>query len=112
MEVIKIINFDIQNELDYITAAVKANTEPEAIYLFGSYANGMPDGDSDIDIYVVVPDYETDTIELNAKISLNLAQKKMLPIDLLIGKKSTFENRKNRLTLEKVIADEGVKIYG
>ena len=106
------MNLTIQNELDYITAAVKANTEPEAIYLFGSYVNGTPNNDSDIDIYVVVPDSETDTIELNAKISLVLAQKQTLPIDLLIGKKSIFENRKNRLTLEKVIADEGVKIYG
>ena len=107
-----VMNLTIQNELDYITSAIKANTKPEAIYLFGSYANGTPNDDSDIDIYVVVPDSETDTIELNAKISLDLAQKKTFSIDLLIGKKSTFENRKNRLTLEKVIADEGVKIYG
>jgi hypothetical protein len=35
-----------------------------------------------------------------------------MPVDLLIGKKSVFENRKERLTLENVIANEGVKIYG
>ncbi len=106
------INPVIQNELDLITAAIKANTTPESIYLFGSYANGVPNSDSDIDIYVVVPDSETDTIELNAKIRMDLSVKRMMPIDLLIGKKSVFENRKNRLTLENVIANEGVKIYG
>jgi predicted nucleotidyltransferase len=106
------INPAIQSELDLITAAIKANTNPESIYLFGSYANGVPNSDSDIDIYVVVPDSETDTIELNAKICMDLSAKKMMPIDLLIGKKSVFENRKNRLTLENVIANEGVKIYG
>jgi len=106
------INLAIQNELDLITAAIKANTNPESIYLFGSYANGVPNSDSDIDIYVVVPDSETDTIELNAKICMALSVKKMMPMDLLIGKKSVFENRKNRLTLEKVIANEGIKIYG
>jgi len=106
------INPAIQSELELITAAIKANTTPESIYLFGSYANGIPNSDSDIDIYVVVPDSETDTIELNAKIRTDLSAKKMMPIDLLIGKKSVFENRKNRLTLEKVIAKEGVKIYG
>ena len=58
----------IQNELDHITAAIKAHTDPEAIYLFGSYVSGIPNDDSDIDIYVVVPDSEDDTIELNAKI--------------------------------------------
>ena len=102
----------VQSELDHITAAVKAHTTPESIYLFGSYANGASGSDSDIDIYVVVPDSEIDTVELNAKICLDLAQKQAHPIDLLIGKKSTFENRKNRLTLEKIIAAEGLKIYG
>ena len=106
------MNSAIQNELDFITAAIKANTTPESIYLFGSYANGEPSADSDIDIYVVVPDSEIDTIGLCAKIRLDLSRKKIRPIDLLIGRKSKFENRKNRLTLEKVIADEGVKIYG
>ena len=102
----------IQNELDFITNTIKANTEPESIYLFGSYANGAPNTDSDIDIYVVVPDSENDTIELCAKINFDLAKRRTLPIDLLIGKKSIFENRKNRLTLEKIIANEGIKIYG
>ena len=102
----------IQNELDFITTAIKANTSPELIYLFGSCANGESNADSDIDIYVVVPDCEEDTTELAAKIRMDLSQRKFRPLDLLIGKKSVFENRKNRLTLEKVIADEGVKIYG
>ena len=106
------MNLSIQNELDNITSAIKVNTKPEAIYLFGSYANGTPNENSDIDIYVVVPDSEEDTIELGAKICLDLAQKQTYPIDLLVGKKSIFENRKDRLTLEKVIANEGVKIYG
>ena len=106
------MNQVMQSEIDNITTAVRAHTNPEAIYLFGSYANGTPNGDSDIDIYVVVPDSETDTIELGSKIRMSLSGKKMLPIDLLIGKKRIFENRKNRLTLEKVIADEGLKIYG
>ena len=106
------INPVIQNELDFITATIKANTAPESIYLFGSYANGTPNVDSDIDIYVVVPDSEISTIELCAKIRLDLSREKIRPIDLLIGKKSVFENRKNRLTMENVIANEGVKIYG
>ena len=106
------MNTAIQNELDFITATIKANTTPDSIYLFGSYASGTPNVDSDIDIYVVVPDSEIDTIELCAKIRLDLSRKKNRPIDLLIGRKSKFENRKNRLTLEKVIASEGIKIYG
>ncbi|MDR1938367.1 MAG: hypothetical protein LBQ73_07705 [Tannerellaceae bacterium] len=33
----------VKVELDLITAAVKANCNPVAIYLFGSYAYGTPD---------------------------------------------------------------------
>ncbi|GHV93823.1 hypothetical protein AGMMS50293_01430 [Spirochaetia bacterium] len=106
------MNNKIQTDLDFITTTIKANTTPESIYLFGSYANGTPNKDSDLDIYVVVPDSEIDIIELGAKIRFAISRKKTLPIDLLIGKKSIFENRKNRLTLESIIAQEGVKIYG
>ena len=106
------LNSVIRNELDFITATIKANTAPESIYLFGSHASGAPSSDSDIDIYVVVPDSEADTVELCAKIRLDLSRRKTPPVDLLVGKKSVFENRKTRLTLEKVIVTEGVKIYG
>ena len=104
----------IQKELDLITNAVKANTNPLSIYLFGSYAKGIPNADSDLDVYVVVPDTEGNLIDLHAKIRIDLAKKRKIcyPLDLLIGKESTFENRKNRLTLEKIIATEGMKIYG
>ena len=106
------MNPSIKNEIDFITETIKANTIPESIYLFGSYAGGEPNKDSDIDIYVVVPDSEVDAVELCAKIHLDLSSRKTLPVDLLIGKKSIFENRKNRLTMENVIANEGIKIYG
>jgi len=46
------INLAIQNELDLIIAAIKENAAPESIYLFGSYENGIPNSDSDIDIYL------------------------------------------------------------
>jgi predicted nucleotidyltransferase len=81
------INLPIQAELDLITTTIKANTLPESIYLFGSCVNGVPGNNSDIDIYVVVPDSEVDIINLCAKIRLDLSQKKTRPVDLLIGKK-------------------------
>ena len=61
------IYLPIQAELDLITTTIKANTVPELIYLFGSCVNGVPGNDSDIDIYVVVPDSEVDIIDLCAK---------------------------------------------
>jgi len=55
----------------------------EAIYLFGSYAYGTPNEDSDIDIYVVLPDGTTELGELYADILMLLRKKKRrVAIDL------------------------------
>jgi len=35
----------------------------DAIYLFGSYTNGTSDGDSDIDLLVVSPDFTDNIIQ-------------------------------------------------
>jgi predicted nucleotidyltransferase len=103
---------EISNDLTLITEAVTSVVEPVAIYLFGSYAYGTPNEDSDIDIYAVVPDSVVDTIELNAQIRYALFYKQRKPIDLLIGKRAHFEKRKYGLTLENIIANQGIKIYG
>jgi predicted nucleotidyltransferase len=50
-------NPKIQKKLEAIKDAVlHVVPNTEAIYLFGSYANGTPQDDSDLDIYVIVPD--------------------------------------------------------
>jgi hypothetical protein len=51
-------------------------------------------------------------IDLQANIRMNLWQKKSLPMDLLLGKSSVFNRRKQGLTLENVIAEKGVLLHG
>jgi predicted nucleotidyltransferase len=102
----------IQDELAFVIQAITTNTQIEAIFLFGSWAYGEPTTDSDIDIYLVIPDNDSDLIELNAEIRYALYKKLSLPLDLLIAKKSVFERRSKGLTLESVIAKQGVRIYG
>jgi predicted nucleotidyltransferase len=102
----------IKHELDTITNAITANTQAVAIYLFGSYAYGQPHVDSDLDVYAVIPDTDVDTLELGGKIRLDLYKKITMPLDLLIGKHSSFERRKKMLTLEKIIEQQGIKLYG
>ncbi|GMO62341.1 MAG: hypothetical protein Ta2A_08890 [Treponemataceae bacterium] len=102
----------IERELKTITNAITANTEAVAIYLFGSYAYGKPHKDSDLDIYAVIPDADVDTLELGGKIQADLYKKITMPLDLLIGKQSSFDRRSKMLTLEKIIEKQGVKLYG
>ena len=103
---------NIQNELATIIQAISSNTKIEDIFLFGSWANGNPKPDSDMDIYLVIPDSDVDICELNAEIRFALYKKLPLPLDLVIAKKSVFERRSKALTLENTIAKQEVRIYG
>ncbi|GHU62342.1 hypothetical protein FACS189445_5240 [Spirochaetia bacterium] len=46
----------IRNELDTLTKIIVDTVPVDQIYLFGSYANGTPRKDSDLDLYVVLSD--------------------------------------------------------
>jgi predicted nucleotidyltransferase len=103
----------LKNELEIIKAGVLSvipNTE--TIYLFGSHANGIPNADSDLDIYVVIPDsVEMHPLDVGGKIRLKLYKKRTMPLDLLIGRAEVFNRRKEGLTFENTVWQEGIKIY-
>jgi uncharacterized protein len=46
---------DIKAEPDSLIADSKKSFSVKEIYLFGSYAYGKPDSDSNSDIYVIIP---------------------------------------------------------
>jgi len=101
----------IQRELEIIKDGILQSVAAEAIYLFGSHAYGTPTKDSDLDIYVVVPDNADDLSELYADIRSGTRRKRTLPLDLLLARSSVFHRRKNGPTLERVIAQKGIAIY-
>jgi len=103
---------NIQNELELIKDSILKIVPAEAIYLFGSYAYGTPNPESDLDIYVVVPETAGDLIEISAAIRKATRHQRTFPMDLLVGRSSVFNHRKNGPTLEKVIAQKGMVIYG
>ena len=101
----------IQGELDIIMESILQSVDAEAIYLFGSHAYGTPVEDSDVDIYVVVPDDAVGLVELQADIRELLWKKKRVPLDLLLGRSSVFHRRRQGPTLERMIAEEGKLLY-
>ena len=103
----------VQKEIDLIKESILKVAPTEAIYLFGSFANGTPTQDSDIDIYVVVSDDTAGSlVDLQAAIRAGMRKKRSMPMDLLMGKSSVFNRRKEGPTLERTIAREGVLLYG
>jgi len=81
------------------------------IYLFGSYAYGAPTDESDIDIYVVIPDGINNLTELYAKIVVDLGDKKIFFIDLFLNNESIFNKRKIENIFEKTIFQKGKILY-
>jgi len=104
---------DIKHNLDEISQIIAKTVPVESIYLFGSYAYGTPNKDSDLDLYVVFKD-ELPMRELDAitAISMAIDPVRKMPIDILGLKQNRFHDRKLYATLERKIVREGIKLYG
>jgi predicted nucleotidyltransferase len=104
---------EIRQNLDEIAQIIAKTVPVESIYLFGSYAYGTPNKDSDLDIYVVFKD-ELPMRELDAitAISIAIDPVKKMPMDILGLKQNRFHDRKLYATLERKIVREGIKLYG
>jgi predicted nucleotidyltransferase len=102
----------INQEIKDITEAIKAAVPAERIYLFGSYAYGTPNKDSDYDFFILIPDGELRPIEVaqTARRSL-ISLDKLPPVDILADYISRFEERRQGPTMERKIAKDGVILY-
>lgn len=93
---------------DCIIAAVA----PLKVYLFGSFAEGTNKEESDYDFYVIVSDDEENLLELTKKAYRAMRGKKDRPVDIVIVRKSKFEERKSwKLSLEREVDNKGVLLY-
>jgi predicted nucleotidyltransferase len=103
----------IKDELATLTRVISETVPVEEIYLFGSYAYGKPGKDSDLDLYVVLKD-DIQMRELDAmeKIWDAIYLVKTKSVDLLALKQKSFQNKKRNPTIERQIAEEGIKLYG
>jgi predicted nucleotidyltransferase len=103
----------IKPELDRLTKIIVDTVPVEQVYLFGSYAYGTPDKDSDYDFYVVLKDTSPlREIEAMSAIDLATFRVRTKPLDILALKLNRFLFRKEQPTLERTIFREGIKLYG
>jgi predicted nucleotidyltransferase len=105
-------------KIPFITSLITSSIDKKylkKIYLFGSYAYGKPNEDSDIDIFVIIDDnYDDwkaymDTID---KFWTNNTIK-VIPSDLIVCKETEFKGalKRNPKNLENVILREGIILY-
>jgi transcriptional regulator with XRE-family HTH domain/predicted nucleotidyltransferase len=104
---------EIQAKLAVVKDAVlRAAPDTEAIYLFGSYVSGTPHKDSDLDVYVIVPDSDENPLDTEVSIWNALDSSFRMPMDLIVKHSGKFSRNKEYATFEKVVAGTGVRIYG
>lgn len=100
------------NQLEKIKQTILNKVEIEAIYLFGSYANGVPTEDSDFDLYIVIPDDSIRPLEAAQIINNAIYEDQRKPVDILVGRASDFHRRKLLPTIERTVVRDGVMLYG
>lgn len=103
----------IQEELNILKDIIVDTVPVEQIFLFGSYASGIPHTESDLDIYVVISE-NADIREIDAMrlIRKAIRDKKTMPVDVIVSKKNKFNLRKLDPTIERQIVREGIVLYG
>jgi len=107
------MNRIVESELDTLKEIIVNTLPVEEIYLFGSYANGIPHKDSDLDLYVVLSDnVQMRLIDAVTKIRLAIGRKKTMPVDIIANTLSRYRERAEGPTIERTINRDGIKIYG
>lgn len=104
---------DVKIELKSLVDEINGVFDVNSIYLFGSYAYGKPNEESDLDICVITNDKSKRKIEIMKLIRKAIAKVQHMSVDLLVYYSDEFSERsKLGCTLENQIYNQGVKLYG
>ena len=91
---------------------LKAEFQPEEIYLFGSHAWGTPSEDSDVDLMVIVPRSEERAIRRMQRAHQCLGAIGF-PKDVLVPTRAQVDRYKHlRASLFHQVLAKGRKLYG
>ena len=102
-----------KSKIEEATARLVRAYQPEAIYLFGSYAFGEPNEDSDVDFFIILKDdvkmaWDAFRIGTYAVWAGNID----FPTDILVDKNHSFEHRSiHPSSLEFKIKQDSITVY-
>ncbi len=102
----------LSNRLNDIIHSVVNSVPTQEIILFGSYARGTQESNSDLDLYILTSEDKKRPMDYLRDINRSLGTFSSLPIDILISPYQTFyERAKLTPTLEHTVLQEGLHIY-
>lgn len=101
----------IYKKIEEVAQKIGDNFKPDKIILFGSYAWGTPEPDSDVDLLVIK---ESNQVRIERERELHsLLIPRIFPLDLLVYTPTELEeqiNKKHNLFLEDIIRN-GIVLY-
>lgn len=101
-----------KNLLETVTRRLVAEFQPEQVWLYGSHAWGHPHDDSDVDLFVVVPDSDETPIRRSQRAHRCLRGLRM-PKDVLVETRQELDRVKElKTSLENSILARGRRLYG
>ncbi len=104
---------NINEKIGLLRDKLKKKFAIKQIFLFGSYAYGVPDNESDIDLCVIADLDNKRKIDFIREIRRELIDLISNPLDILVYSEKEFNERANlTATLERKIQISGMKLYG
>jgi predicted nucleotidyltransferase len=98
--------------LEKVVDRLKAEFQPEQIFLFGSHAWGTPHEDSDVDLMVIVPESGERAIRRMQRAHHCLGDLDMSK-DVFVQTRQEFDRYKDlRASIQHEILQRGRKLYG
>lgn len=99
-------------EISEIVNCFVKSLSPKLVYLFGSYARGDYNENSDYDFYIVMSGDYIVTHDTAAKAYESIYGKSKKPVDILVNNEIEFEKRSLIFSsFEKTVKDEGIIVY-
>ena len=101
----------MEEQLERTLHSIKDAFPVEAVYVFGSYANGSAGPDSEIDLLVVCTERPGNLFELTYEIRRYLHERIELAVDVVVTTTEQLEQRQHQpWTVEHVAHSEGVVV--
>jgi len=84
------MNKTISNRISKIVDSITEKYHPEKIILFGSYASGAPDVNSDIDLFIVI---DTDKPSWDLSVEISSTVPHIFPLDIIVKTPGEIQKR-------------------
>lgn len=102
-----------KEQIDTLVDTISKKFNPQKIFLFGSYAYGNPQSQSDLDLCIITNLGNKRKIELIRDIRKEIRNHFQLPLDILVYEDNEFQQRATLPnTLEHKILKQGILING